>query len=197
MRTHFRLNEALRASSAWLLVALLVPPLLAFGAFRVARAPDDLERELLTKGDVELLVYARRGQFVVLLDRFNRAVQPGEEIRFILTGVPDEHSHVLIASVDGAGAATIYFPFEGTSSAPVPGPGRWEVPGSIVLDESLGPERVFALFSSRPLAVADVKDALLALGRAGHNAIRDARTLALRDTTQRSFLMFKQARHAR
>jgi len=176
---------------------LLVAALVALSCFVVWLRPwtsGEHERELQAKGGFELLVYARKQQHVTLLDRFNRVVYPGEEIRFILAGVPEGHAYVLVASVDAAGRATVYFPYGGTGSAPLPGPGRWEVPGSIVLDETLGPERVFAIFSERPLAAADVVLALVRLGRAGKNAIRDARTLDVPDTEQRSFLMFKQAR---
>lgn len=172
----------------------LVVPLAGVGAWHLTRGLRESEPEFERKGEVELLVYARKDQHTVLLDRFNRIVHPEEEVRFILTGVPEDHSHLLVASVDGAGVATVYFPYGATQSAPVPGPGRWEVPGSIVLDETLGPERVFALFSKRPLAAKDVEQALVRLGHAGANAIRDAKTLDVPDTTQRSFLLFKRAR---
>ena len=173
----------------WLLVALLVPAL-SFAALKWGTASDELE--LRAKGGFDLLVYVRRDKHIALLDRFNRVVHPGEEIRFILTGVPEDHAYVLVASIQAAGAATVYFPYGGLDGAPLPGPGRWEVLGSIVLDETLGPERVFAIFSKRPLAAVDVEPALARLGRAGKNAIRDARALDVPGTTQRSFLMFKQ-----
>jgi hypothetical protein len=68
------------------------------------------------------------------------------------------------------------------------------VPGSIVLDDTLGPERVFALFSKQELAVAELEPALRSLGRAGHNALRDVQALDVPGATQRSFLMFKRER---
>jgi hypothetical protein len=183
---------ALRARRAWLVAALLAVSIVV--ACRGRWSDDELE--LQVKGELELLVYARRQHHVTLLDRFDRIVHPGEEIRFILTGVPEGHSYVLVASVDSAAVATVYFPYRASRSAPLPGPGRWEVPGSIVLDETLGPERVFAIFSERPLSASEVEPALLRLGRAGKNAIRDAKTLDIPGTVQRSFLMFKQPRPA-
>lgn len=180
---------------------IALPLALLFSALGVGvvllAGPAESSREFQLKGDVELLVYARQEHHTELLDRFNRLVHPGDEVRFILTGVPDDHSHVLIVSVDGAGVATVYFPYGGTRSAPVPGPGRWEVPGSIVLDGTLGPERVFALFSKQPLAVAELEPALRRLGRAGKNALRDVQALDVPGATQRSFLMFKQERPPR
>jgi hypothetical protein len=112
----------------------------------------------------------------------------------VLTGTPDDHSHVIVASVDADARVSIYFPYDGKASAPLPGPGRWEVPGSIQLDDTLGPERVFVFFAEKPLAAADVERALLALGKQGPNAIRDARTVHLAGTVQRSFLMMKKNR---
>jgi hypothetical protein len=175
-------------------LALLLAPL-GWGGWRLA-GPSESSQEFQIKGAAELLVYARKEHHTELLDRFNRIVHPGDEVRFILTGVPDDHSHVLIVSVDGAGVATIYFPYGGTRSAPVVGPGRWEVPGSIVLDGTLGPERVFAIFSKQALVVAELEPALRSLGRAGNNALRDVQALDVPGVTQRSFLMFKRERPA-
>jgi hypothetical protein len=104
---------------------------------------------------------------------------------------------VLVASVDASGKANVYFPYEGERSATLPGPGRWEVPGSIELDDTIGPERVFVFFSPEPLVAARAREALSNLGRRGPNAIRDAQTIDLAGTTQRSFLMMKEAKPVR
>jgi hypothetical protein len=156
------------------------------------------EWDTRSKGDFELLVFAHRQGRAVPLNRFDRVVRPGDRVRFVITGAPEEHPYLLVASVDGAGAPAVYFPYAGDRSAPLPGPGRWEVPGSIVLDGTLGPERVFVLFSRTPLAAPAVRAALTRLGQsgtpAGKNAIRDAQTIDLPGTVQRSFLLLKQAR---
>jgi hypothetical protein len=150
-----------------------------------------------SKGDIDLLVFARKSGRVEMLDRFNRGVRPGDDVRFVLTGTPEGQGYVLVASVDGAGKPNVYFPFDGDESAPLPGPGRWEVPGSIELDDTLGPERVFAFFSPRPLDAAEVRTALAGLGSRGPNAVRDAQMVDLAGTTQRSFLMMKEPKAAR
>lgn len=157
------------------------------------RDPVDLGA-VASKGSSELVVWARQENRLVALDRYGRVVHPGTEIRFILTGVPEGQAHVLVASVDGAGAVNVYYPYDGQSSAPVPGPGRWEVPGSIILDDTLGPERVYAFFSPAPMATATVRSALEALARKGTNAVRNAPTIDLPGTTQRSFLFYKVPR---
>jgi hypothetical protein len=181
-----------RVAALWLLVAALsgAGAVLLFQRVEFGARP---EVEHQVKGSADLLVYARSAERITLLDRFNRGVQPGTEVRFILTGVPEEHTHVMIVSVDARGTAAVYYPYEGKSSAALPGPGRWEIPGSIVLDDTLGPERVFALFSKKPLDAAEVQKELVRAAKPGANAIRDLTQLNLPDTTQRSFLMFKLA----
>jgi hypothetical protein len=181
-----------RVAAPWLAVAALLGAA-SVVAWQQLSLPSALEGEQQLKGQVDLLVYARNRERVTLLDRFNRGVQEGTEIRFILTGVPEQHTHVMIASVDAKGKASIYYPYQGSASAQLPGPGRWEVPGSIVLDGTLGPERVFALFSRRPLDAQVVQEELARAAAPGPNAIRDLTELKLPDTTQRSFLMFKLA----
>jgi len=146
------------------------------------------------KGDFDIVVFARHEDRIEQLDRFNRWVYPGERVRFVLTGTPEDHRQVIVGSVDAKAQVSIYFPYGGTASATLPGPGRWEVPGSIELDETLGPERVFVFFSKKPLLATDVEQALLALGKQGPNAIRDARTVDVAGTVQRSFLMMKRSK---
>jgi hypothetical protein len=150
---------------------------------------------LSTKGTTSLLVYSKgpSGE-VQLLERLNRVTHPGDQVRFVISAVPDESSFVLVASVDAAGKASIYFPYAGKESAALPGPGRWEVPGSVLLDEVLGPERVFAFFSPLPIDAEVVQRELLELGQRGSDAIRDTTSVDVPGTTQRSFLLFRVPR---
>jgi hypothetical protein len=181
---------------AWRVVsaALVVVIVVAVGRAHRWGAPPVVAAAAQAKGDFELLVFARKAGRIEMLDRFNRGVHPGDDVRFVLTGTPEGSAYVLVASVDAAGKANLYFPYEGEGSAPLPGPGRWEVPGSIELDDTLGPERVYVFFSSEPVAAASVREALADLGRRGPNAIRDAATVDLAGTTQRSFMMMKEAK---
>jgi hypothetical protein len=98
----------------------------------------------------------------------------------------------MIGSVDGAGKATIYVPFGGEASAPVPRGGSWESLNSVVLDASPGPERLFALFSRQPLAARTVTEALAALGRRGPAGIRSADHLEVPADGQVSVLFEKE-----
>lgn len=131
------------------------------------------------KGGPDFVVAVRRGDRIFHAD--GEPVRTGDQIRFVLDGV--RAPYLMIGSVDGAGRASIYVPYEGAESAPVvPGqldPQHVEIDGSIVLDATPGPERVFALLSQRPIAAGPVRDALSTIGAAGAGAIRDAEALSL------------------
>ena len=115
---------------------------------------------------------------------------PGDALRFVLypSGLP----YALIASVDGAGQVSVYFPFHGEESAAVDGAVAVPIAGSIVLDRAPGPERLFAIFSERPIAARVVRELLAGTAAGGAGAIRSARKLALPGTRQASLLFEKE-----
>ena len=59
--------------------------------------------------------------------------------------------HVLVASIDAAGKTSVYFPFGGNASGLL-SESRNELPDTIVLDDTLGPERIFAFYSREQFA---------------------------------------------
>jgi hypothetical protein len=130
--------------SRWrLLVPALAVPVLAAAALvlwlrRPDAVPDD---NLRMKGGLSFQVFAERAGDVIAVGDGTR-LAPGDRIRFVVgSGGP---SYLLVASIDGAGTATVYYPYGGEhsgSAAVQPA----ELPGSIVLDAAPGPERVFAL----------------------------------------------------
>ena len=102
-----------------------------------------------------------------------------------------DHPFVMIASVDGAGRANLYVPYEGTTSVRIKPGRRVEMEGSIVLDASRGPERVFAIFSRRPLDAAPVRAALAGIAARGAGAIRSAGSLEV-DAAGQSSVLFEK-----
>jgi hypothetical protein len=120
-------------------------------------------------------------------------LRAGDSIRFVVTSLMP---YVMIASVDARGRAQVYAPFQGTQSAAVAVERRLELPegGSIQLDATPGPERIFALFSRRPLAARVVLEALERLGARGPDAIRAGERLDLPAGAQLSELLEKAAR---
>jgi hypothetical protein len=154
--------------------SLFVGPALAACLLVIAKLPpkttDPEPPAVRAKGEALQLFGRRAGR--VFAVRAKDPLKPGDEVRFVVQ--PAGQPYVLIASIDGAGKANVYYPFGGSTSAQVAAAPQVELPGSIVLDATPGPERVVALFSRRPLAVKDVTAALEVLGRGGPQAIRSA-----------------------
>jgi hypothetical protein len=87
------------------------------------------------------------------------ALRPGDRLRFVIE--PAGARYLLIASRDGQGNVTVYYPYGGAESAEIRS-GKQELPGSIELDEVAGRERLVALFSNQPLRADQVAAALKA-----------------------------------
>jgi hypothetical protein len=150
----------------------------------IRRAPPDIS----IKGAPSFAAFARRaGQVTAVHDE--DVLRAGDEVRFVV--VSEQLPYLLVCSVDGMGKANIYFPFDGRESGKIEVRSRVELPGSIILDDAPGPERVFALFSAEPIAAVEVNDALRAIGIEGARGIRETRALPLRVGAQSSLLFEK------
>jgi hypothetical protein len=125
------------------------------------------------KGPGALKVFGRRGDRVIAVEDGVR-LRPGDQLRF---AVQAGHSRfVLIASVDGGGRTNLYYP----STAVGAGAGQDQIlPDSIVLDDAPGPERIFAVFSDRPLENREVEILLKPIASGGEEAIRRTHRLPL------------------
>jgi hypothetical protein len=138
---------------------------------------DPLDAEIGVKGQGLLAVFVARGEGVLEVEDGKTRLRAGDRIRFVVR--PAGSAFALIAGIDGAGRPTIYHPFGGLESAPLPPGPRVEIPGAIRLDDSAGPERVFALLSARPLPAAAVLQALEKLAQQGSAAVRRTERLPL------------------
>lgn len=107
-----------------------------------------------TKGEV-LTVYIG-GQGEPRAATQGERVRPGEELRFHVA--PGPRAFVWIASVDSTGTVSRLAPAEGTT--PLAVEGAQLLPGGAVLDETEGPERIWAVISKEPLSWAVVEQAL-------------------------------------
>ena len=117
-----------------------------------------------------------------LIDQVRHALRlgllrPGDQLRFEVA--PAGAHFLLVGSVDGAGHASIYVPFEGSASVAIPPDQIYVSPGSVILDDSPGPERVFVWATEAPLSAATASAALSALGNQGAAAIRTTAKLPL------------------
>jgi hypothetical protein len=145
---------------------------------------------LAIKGGASWQVFAHRaGQTFPVHDGTELAA--GDRIRFVV--VPDGAMYLIVVSVDGGGAITVYHPYGGDQSAAIEGD-RIELAGSIELDDAPGPERIYALLSDRPIAADAVRSRLHDVADGGVAAIRGTRTLALPVRAQLS-LVFEKAAH--
>jgi len=169
---------ALALSSAVVLLLVLVA---------VPRPPEEPQYAL--KGGAALQLFAHRGERTWKVEE-GEALAPGDQVRFVVEGLG--LPYVLVVSVDGAGQVSTYFPFGGNESGLLPSRGMpLEIPGSVVLDNAPGPERVFALFSRKPLSFESVAPALRELSSGGADVIRDRARLPVPAGAQASFLFEK------
>jgi hypothetical protein len=154
----------------------------------VARRADGTRDDLRVKGEPSMDVFRRHGGAVSVLSD-GAHVEPGDALRFRLQ--PAGHRWVLVASIDSAGRSTVYVPFGGATSAQVAADRLFDSDGSITLDDTRGPERVFALFSDRPITSGEATRALADIGRQGPAGIRSTRRLKIAAESQRSLLLEK------
>jgi hypothetical protein len=110
-----------------------------------------------TKGDAFRVVASRAGGAPELLGP-DAQVRPGDALRFAYEA--PEAGHLLVLELDGRGAASVFYPYGATTSAPLAAGQRDFLPGSVVLDDAPGPESLFAVFSPRPIEAAPLLETL-------------------------------------
>jgi hypothetical protein len=155
----------------------------------VAR-PRDQGPVLGMKGGPAWQVFARHGERVFAVGDGAR-LAPGDQLRFALE--PAGLRYLLVASVDGDGQVSVYYPYRGDQSGRLPPQMSFELPDSIRLDDARGPERVFALLSRAPLSAEPVRQALRALGARGPGAIRSQLVLPVAADVQLTSLFEKES----
>jgi hypothetical protein len=121
--------------------------------------------EIRTKGGLGLGVVARHldGKTEEILP--GAALRPGEAIRFEISSA--EAGHLIVAGVDAAKNVTTYYKGDGEA-----GVARL-LDGSVTLDATLGPERIFAIMCDSAVDETEVlAQAKRALDRAGGDPAR-------------------------
>ncbi len=90
----------------------------------------------------------------------DRILHPGDRIQFRLTAPAGGFVHIV--GIDQDGVVSVYFPLPAKEPEVFPGGSGRPVPGSVILDETLGKERIFVLICSQPIAaeqlIKTVKD---------------------------------------
>src|SRR5262249_49944343 len=117
----------------------------------LVRAPE--EPAFRTKGGLQLQLIARRANGRVEAILPGGELAPGEALRFRVTS--RAAGCVCVSVLDSARVVSAYVPAEGQALA-FPATRERLLDGSIILDETLGPERVVAVLCKQPIAVAEV-----------------------------------------
>ena len=149
-----------RPAFFWLAPGLVaVAALLLAVVFWPRALPDDV---LTPKGDPALRIFrlAGEGQPERLPDGAHVKPHDVVQVAFDLQG----GKHLVVASVDGAGHATLHWPLDGGTRVP---DGLKALPRSFELDDAPGFERFFLVVSDSPLSTEAVLDAAR---RAGSSA---------------------------
>jgi len=162
-----------RASRRWTIGFAAVAA--AFGLWLVASRDRHDGAETRSKGKPALTFYVKHSE-VVREGGPGEVVYPNDAINFtVSTEVP---AYLAIVSVDGAGKVSAYYP-AGPAAAAIP-TGRDQVlPRSVLLDDTLGVERVVGVFCDRPIAVAELVAAVARDAISG-GCVTDALTLEKR-----------------
>jgi hypothetical protein len=116
-------------------------------------------------------------------------VPPSAALRFSLR--TPQPCRLWVASVDAAGQVSQLYPASGTAPAPLAASGP--LPGGAILDGQLGPERVYAVCSRRPLPWESLADRIRAAAHGGAEGVRGAGRLPdlPEDATQATLLLEK------
>ncbi len=104
------------------------------------------------KGGADLSFVVRRGDAVVPGDP-EALYHAGDRLQLRYSTAA--HTHVLVVGRDGRGEVAPWYDDDGLSVAIAPGRDKL-LQGSVILDESPGPERVYACFSRLPIPVSDL-----------------------------------------
>jgi hypothetical protein len=103
------------------------------------------------------------------------ALRDGDQVRFSYHS--GDLTYVYVFSVDDSGVVDPFYPEDGRESiAIVPGKGV-PLPGSVVLDDYVGYERFFAVFSAEPISGERIREAAAAAAREVRSLGGDVRQL--------------------
>lgn len=119
--------------------------------------PHDPRAYVGEKGGPGFGVYCQRGDKVFQLSEGDTIFE-NDALRFSPLLSDSLKHHAMVVSVNDGGELQAYFPLNGTESLQIEG-GR-PLPGSVVMDESQGEERLFFLVSAERFTLSEVRDAV-------------------------------------
>jgi hypothetical protein len=143
-RGRFGRSHALATGVAIVLAAMVL--------FRVSGQSADTR----SKGGARLSFYVKHDGSV-RLGASDERVASSDSLRFAYAS--PRPAYLAIVSVDGAGAANVYFSASGRA-AKIEAGQEVALPSSVLLDETLGEEKVFGFFCAEPVEVEPIRSAL-------------------------------------
>jgi hypothetical protein len=153
------MGKAMRGSSrrAWLGGAVTAAAAAAALLLLIGRSPLLSDGDVVrTKGTSRVGFFVRHAG-VVRRGSERERVSPGDALRFVVTSsVP---SYVAVLSRDGSGQVSVYHPSGPRAARVEPGVER-PLDTSVVLDDVLGEERLYALTCSEPIELAAISAGL-------------------------------------
>jgi hypothetical protein len=104
-----------------------------------------------------LVVFRKRGSSVAQVLE-GAVLQPRDQLRFLYrTSIP----YLMVVNLEAQGGVQPFYPHPAGESVRTTPDARVELPGSIELDQSVGTERIVAVFSERPLRFEEVRAAVV------------------------------------
>jgi anti-sigma factor RsiW len=169
---------ALLAAAAVLALIVLVIPW---------RTSDEPTGERMKGDELALGFYVMEDSGPVVASS-DRILHPGDRIQFRLTAPAGGFVHIV--GIDESKAVNVYFPLPQETPEAFPGGAGRPVPGSVILDATLGKERVFVLICKQPVARDTLVEKVMNVP-GGPRAALDQKRLPL-DCRQTSLLLRKE-----
>lgn len=165
--------------------AALLAGVLVLVLWTPPRGPGGPDR--MKGGELELGYYVMQAGEPVVAGPGHR-LEPGDRIQFRLTAPAGGYVHIV--GIDQAGTVSVYFPLPGGTRQEFPGGAGRPVPGSVILDDTPGQERVFVLICDAP----HERSALMQLAGNDPRRLLDSRRIPLPSWTcrQDSLLLHKE-----
>jgi hypothetical protein len=142
-----------RARGVWVMAGGALAMAAAALLFVRTKPPGDEMQGTRVKGAGRIGFYVKRGEDVTL-GMPGAHLRPGDALRFVYT--TDTSRHLTILSIDGAGHASVYYPSGAVAAQIEPGVDK-PLPTSVVLDATLGEEKVFALFCQDAVSLEPIR----------------------------------------
>jgi hypothetical protein len=145
--SRFFAGRRLQLAAAFVVLIAMVPIGRAFLTEPANRTKGSVQLEMFVKDEAGV----RKGENGMVLHQ-------GDQIQFRYRAVG--RRYLFVVSVDSRGVVSPLYPDSEASSIAVRPDGLHTLDGSVILDDAVGPERIFAVFSDEPVSYRSIAEAL-------------------------------------